>query len=314
MAFLTYAFPFSYIAWFAILALGITTGFFIFSAFAIAVFVLLYTLDMIRIMPLAEKLEKVLRYFYADTIGCVEENIKKSLTVSVPESVLETSKAGAGKPIIYVWIPHGLFATSLYYHSISTHTDMPPALKPISPVIHHWTRYIPFASEIFAHYNITYSTYNSMLEALKAGKSISVALGGVREMEETGETTIRTTIAKRKGIYRLAVETGASIVPVISYGENSIFRPSTHWIARGLNRALRPLGIVAPIPSWESARNWLNIANQPLPQGSHSVFGDPIAPEKHGVDELKALVLESIHTLYSATRPPHYSESIEFLE
>jgi hypothetical protein len=314
MAFLTYAFPFSYIAWFAILVLGITTGFFIFSAFAIAVFVLLYALDMIRIMPLAEKLEKVLRYFYADTIGCVEENIKKSLTVSVPESVLGSSSRADQGPIIYVWIPHGLFATSLYYHSISTHTDMPAALKPISPVIHHWTRYIPFASEIFAHYNITYSTYNDMLGALKAGKSISVALGGVREMEETGETTIHTTIAKRKGIYRLAVETGAAIVPVISYGENSLFRPSTHWIAHGLNRLLRPLGLAAPIPSWESARNWLNIANQPLPHGSHSVFGDPISAEKHGVDELKTLVLESIRTLYSATRPPHYSESIEFLE
>ena len=310
MAFLTYAFPFTYIAWFAALVIGLTTGFFIFSAFAVAVFVLLYSLDMIRIMPLAEKLEKVLRYFYADTIGCVEANIKKSLTVAVPESVLDVS----ARPIIYIWIPHGLFATSLYYHSISTHTDMPAALKPISPVIHHWTRYIPFASEVFAHYNITYSTYNDMLRALKAGKSISVALGGVREMEETDETTIRTTIAKRTGIYRLAIETGAAIVPVISYGENSLFRPATHWLAHALNRLLRPLGLVAPIPSWESTRNWFNIADRPLPHGSHSVFGDPIPAEKHSVDSLKTTCLDSIRTLYSATRPPHYSESIEFVE
>jgi hypothetical protein len=313
MAFLSYAFPFSYIVWFAVFIIGLCSSLFIFSAFAVAVFILLYSLDMIRIMPLAEKLEKLLRYFYADTIGRVEENIKKSLTVAVPESVLGAG-AGAGKPIIYIWIPHGLFATSLYYHSISTHTNMPAALKPISPVIHHWSRYIPFASEIFAHYNITYSTYNDMLGVLKAGKSISVALGGVREMDETDETIIRTTIAKRTGIYRLAVETGAAIVPVISYGENSLFRPATHWLARGLNRLLRPLGLAAPIPSWESTRNWLNIGDRPLPHGSHSVFGDPISAEKHSVDTLKTLVLESIRTLYSATRPPHYSESIEFVE
>ena len=81
-----------------------------------------------------------------------------------------------------------------------------------------------------------------------------------------------------------------------------------------LRRVWCPLGLAAPIPSWESASNWLNIARAPLPHGSHSVFGDPISAEKHSVDTLKTLVLESIRTLYSATRPPHYSESIEFVE
>lgn len=153
-----------------------------------------------------------------------------------------------------------------------------------------------------------------MLGALKAGKSISVALGGVREMDETDETTIRTTIAKRKGIYRLAIETGAAIVPIISYGENSLFQPSTHWLVDALNRLLQPLGLTAPIPSWESAKHWFNIANHPLPHGSHSVFGDPILSEKHSVETLKDACLDSIRTLYSTTRPPTYSESIEFVE
>lgn len=280
-----------------------------FSAVAVGVFVLLYALDMIRVMPLLERIEDWVSHFFAAEIERVKTNIKKSLTISVPEAVKAKART---IPLIYIWVPHGLYSTSLYYHSISPHTDMPAELKPVSPVIHHAARYIPFASEIFPYYNITYSDYNSMLRALKAGKSISVALGGVREIAENVSGEIRTTLASRAGVYRLAIETGAALVPVISYGENDLFRMSDHWLVRWLNAALRPFGVVVPIPTYETARTWLNIANEPHPTGSHTVCGDPVLPGS-SVEATRTQFIDALKTLYSETRPAHYRDELVFV-
>ena len=308
-SFLAYAFPFSYLLWLGVLLVGICSSAIFFSAVAVGVFVLLYALDMIRVMPLLERIERWASHFFATDIERIKTHIKKSLTISVPDKVKEAART---RPLIYIWVPHGLYATSLYYHSISTYTDMPAELKPACPVIHHAARYIPFASEVFPHYNIIYSDYNSMLKALKAGKSISVALGGVREIAENVPGEIRTTLASRAGVYRLAMETGAALVPVISYGENDLFRMSDHWLVRGLNAALRPLGVVVPIPTYETARTWLNIANEPHPTGSHTVCGEPVLPGS-SVEATRTQFIEGLKTLYSESRPEHYRDELVFV-
>jgi hypothetical protein len=308
-SFLSYAFPFSYMLWFGVLLIGICSSMVFFSTVAIGIFITLYALDMIRIMPLLERLERFASHFFTADIERIKTNIKKSLTIKVPDTVKEKART---TPLIYIWVPHGLFSTSLYYHSISSHTDMPAELKPISPVIHHATRYIPFASEVFPYYNITYSDYNSMLRALNEGKSISVALGGVREIAENVSGEIRTTLASRAGIYRLAIETGAALVPVISYGENDLFKMSDHWLVRALNTVLRPLGAVAPIPTYETARTWLNIAKEPHPIGSHTVLGNPVIPSGT-IENTRVQFIDALKTLYSETRPAHYRSDLVFV-
>ena len=309
MAFFTYGFPFSYIPWILTLIVGFGAGFFLLSALAVGVFIILYMLDMIRIMPLLERFEKIASFFFANDIENAKEHIKKTYTIDVPDSVKKH-----GSPLIYVWIPHGLFCTSLFYHSISPHTDMPTELKPISPVIHHRTRYIPFASEIFSHYNIIYSDYDSMRKALKEGKSLSLALGGVREIAENSESSITCTIGNRSGVYRLAQETGASIVPVITYGENALFRLSVHPIVEKINAFCGRYGLVIPVPSWESVCNCIWGSRTPDVHSVHTVMGDPIHIEAgETVTMARERFHQALHTLYDKTRPDIYETDINIV-
>ena len=151
-----------------------------------------------------------------------------------------------------------------------------------------------------------------MLRALKERKSISVAIGGVREISENSSTEIRTTVGSRAGIYRLALETGATLVPVISYGENDLFKLSNHWLVTYINKLIQPFGVVLPIPSYDSVSTWLNIRHSTHPHGAHTVMGEPVKPID-SIEKTREAFIQSIDTLYSATRPTNYEEKIVFI-
>ena len=55
------------------------------------------------------------------------------------------------------------------------------------------------------------------------GRSIALAVGGALESLHVTPGTIDIIVKRRQGFVRLAAETGASIVPVISFGENDLF-------------------------------------------------------------------------------------------
>ncbi|KAJ0426686.1 hypothetical protein BJY00DRAFT_320353 [Aspergillus carlsbadensis] len=57
------------------------------------------------------------------------------------------------------------------------------------------------------------------------GKAITISVGGSREYRIARPGTMGIVIKIRKGFIRLAVETGAELVPVLVFGENDLFAP-----------------------------------------------------------------------------------------
>ncbi|RLL97770.1 hypothetical protein CFD26_101966 [Aspergillus turcosus] len=55
------------------------------------------------------------------------------------------------------------------------------------------------------------------------GRAITITVGGSREYNIARPGTMEVVIRIRKGFVRVAVETGAEIVPVIAFGENELF-------------------------------------------------------------------------------------------
>ncbi|KAF5865552.1 hypothetical protein ETB97_003396 [Aspergillus alliaceus] len=55
------------------------------------------------------------------------------------------------------------------------------------------------------------------------GRAITITVGGSREYNIARPGTMEVVIKIRKGFVRVAVETGADIVPVVAFGENEIF-------------------------------------------------------------------------------------------
>ena len=55
------------------------------------------------------------------------------------------------------------------------------------------------------------------------GNAVVIVVGGANEAMDAHHGTAILTLAKRKGFVRLALKTGATLVPVFAFGENDIF-------------------------------------------------------------------------------------------
>ncbi|KAH9891404.1 diacylglycerol acyltransferase-domain-containing protein [Xylariomycetidae sp. FL2044] len=63
------------------------------------------------------------------------------------------------------------------------------------------------------------------------GRGVTVVVGGARESLEAEPGTLRLILKERKGFIKLAVRTGADLVPVLAFGENDLYdqlRPKEH--------------------------------------------------------------------------------------
>ena len=57
-------------------------------------------------------------------------------------------------------------------------------------------------------------------------------VGGVAEMKQSHPERIRLVLKNRKGFIKVALQTGAQLVPVFSFGENEIYDEKIYAIAQ----------------------------------------------------------------------------------
>jgi 2-acylglycerol O-acyltransferase 2 len=55
------------------------------------------------------------------------------------------------------------------------------------------------------------------------GRAITIVIGGARESLDASPKSMKLVLKKRKGFVKLAVRTGADLVPVLSFGENDLY-------------------------------------------------------------------------------------------
>ena len=55
------------------------------------------------------------------------------------------------------------------------------------------------------------------------GRAITIVIGGARESLDAKPHTLRLVLGRRKGFVKLAIRTGADLVPVLAFGENDIY-------------------------------------------------------------------------------------------
>jgi len=136
-----------------------------------------------------------------------------------------------------------------------------------------------------------------MKAALK-DHSISLCPGGMREMlyEDTA------ILERRRGIFKLALETGTPLVPVISKGESDLTKivELDDW----LQDFLKPYDACIPIPTWKSFTKIMGLTQNPLKDPVFTVIGEPIEvqkieePSEQDILELKKKYIDSLKKMY----------------
>ncbi|KAJ3372828.1 Diacylglycerol O-acyltransferase 2-like protein 6 [Allomyces arbusculus] len=114
--------------------------------------------------------------------------------------------------------------------------------------------------------------------AQEKGKALLLVIGGAEEATYIEPGTMDLVLKKRKGFVKLALETGASLVPCISFGENDIYHavpaPSGSRMRKVHDLSMKYGGFSLPLV-WGKFL-WLYPYRRPLV----TVVGEPIALPK----------------------------------
>ena len=275
---------------------------------SVAVVFCFLVLGVIRIMPLVEVLGRVFEALFPGVQGTIRENIKDSFPLH----------GTAGKePAIYLWHPHGLFSMSHFFHVGTNYTDWP--VRTIQGTAIHWFWWIPFGKELLELSGFVPSHYKSMKKVLEDGKSLSVTLGGVREILHSSPNSMRLNIASRKGVFKMAIETGRPLIPVLVYGEHEVYEiEHWEWLDR-LNTFLVEYALYLPIPTSKSCWNWIQLIQKPLEKKVVTHIGEPVVPVQttnptdSEICALREQYFTALRTLYAKTRPKSYAKELEIV-
>lgn len=192
--------------------------------------------------------------------------------------------------------------------------------------------------ELVLNCGVSAATENSLTTLLKqsndpADKSnrdgytsnaVGLIVGGMREQNFTQPDTYKLVVEKRRGFVRIALQTGASLVPAISFGENNLYRlldckrgSVASAIDKFLNKNTRHF------PPLYSGRSFLQYDYGLIPRRHPitTVIGAPIHlamnpnPNQMDLDEVHRIFCMQLHELFEAHKSTYIKNSDDvFLE
>ncbi|KAL6706897.1 diacylglycerol O-acyltransferase 1 [Coniothyrium glycines] len=111
------------------------------------------------------------------------------------------------------------------------------------------------------------------------GRAITIVVGGARESLDSRPGTIRLVLRRRKGFVKMAIRTGADLVPVLAFGENDIYEQldtdSHPYIHKFQMLVKKVMGFTVPIFHARGIFNY-DVGMMPYRRPINIVVGRPV--------------------------------------
>ena len=134
------------------------------------------------------------------------------------------------------------------------------------------------------------------------GRAITIVVGGARESLDAQPHTVRLILKNRRGFIRLAVKTGADLVPVLGFGENDLYdqvRSDRHPLIYRLQLLVKKaLGFTVPLFHARGVFNY-DMGFIPYRRPLNIVVGRPIHVSRPPEAQNDAAFVDELHTLYT---------------
>jgi 2-acylglycerol O-acyltransferase 2 len=123
--------------------------------------------------------------------------------------------------------PHGIISVGCFVSFAADATgfsDMFPGIN-VRPATLETNFYVPFWRELLLRLGVISVSERSIRNVLKKGpgNAVLVVPGGAAEALDARPGTHSLTLNKRQGFFRIALQHGASLVPIYSFGENDLY-------------------------------------------------------------------------------------------
>ncbi|XP_046853454.1 diacylglycerol O-acyltransferase 2-like [Xenia sp. Carnegie-2017] len=145
-----------------------------------------------------------------------------------PVRLVKTTQLSPEKNYIFGYHPHGVMCSGAWCNFATEATGFGklfPGLTPhlLTLKLLHW---FPFYRDLLSAFGICDVSKESIVHILSksgGGNVAIIVVGGAAESLDAHPGLYRLTLKNRKGFVKMAIRTGASLVPVMSFGENDLF-------------------------------------------------------------------------------------------
>lgn len=204
-----------------------------------------------------------------------------------PASLLKEADLPADRPYVFGYHPHGIIgmgALATFATEAAGFSEAFPGIKP--HLLTLTTNFnMPFYRDILLALGVCSVSKQSCSNILRAGpgSAITIVVGGAAESLSARPGTADLTLRKRLGFIKLAIQHGADLVPVFSFGENDIYQQMPNekgTTVYALQRKFQSLfGFTLPLFHGRGLLNY-NLGLMPYRRRIVAVIGKPIHVEK----------------------------------
>lgn len=158
------------------------------------------------------------------------------------------------------------------------------------------------------------------------GRGITIVIGGARESLDAQPHQMRLVLKRRKGFVKLAIRTGADLVPVLAFGENDLYEqvqldehPNVHKFQLLVKKIL---GFTIPLFHARGIFNY-DVGLMPYRRPLNIVVGKPIRvmqsakPEQEQIDRVHEEYIQELERIWNTWKDefaPQRKEELQFIE
>ncbi|KOS21014.1 Diacylglycerol O-acyltransferase 2A [Escovopsis weberi] len=133
------------------------------------------------------------------------------------------------------------------------------------------------------------------------GRAVTIVIGGARESLEAQPGSLRLVLNGRKGFIKMALRTGADLVPVLAFGENDLYdqlSPKTHPMVHKIQMiVLKVFKFTIPALHGRGLLNY-DVGLMPYRRAVNIVVGKPLEVRQAYGDQPPQEEIDHYHELY----------------
>lgn len=213
------------------------------------------------------------------------------------------------KPAIFCLHPHGVISIAAICNFIFGFSGALDALPDYRVATVSFNFLAPLWREITMALGFVVASRSSIRWLLDHGLSAMIVIGGAQETLHAVPGTAELVLAKRKGFIRLALLTGAQLVPVYHFGETELYTQARTPLLRKLQMlAIRVLGFTVPLVRGRGIFQY-DVGILPRRVPLHTVMGPAIPVDK--VASPTPQQIDALHERYIAALTRLHDENRE---
>eukprot|EP01137_Pigoraptor_chileana_P000471 Opistho-2@36736 len=228
-----------------------------------------------------------------------------------PIRLIKSSELDPQRKFIFAFHPHGIIGFGAFCNFGTEANEISKVLPGITvrPMTLSMNFKFPFYRDYLMALGFVDVSARSIRNTLARGpgNACLIVVGGAAEALDARPGTYDLTLMNRKGFVRMALENGADLVPVFSFGENDVYdqvpNPRGSWLRNLQTKLQRSFGFSMPLIRGRGIFNY-DFGILPFRAPITTIIGTPIPleriekPTEADIDKAHQLYVESLKGLY----------------